>query len=120
MIEKRSEELHYDVDVRSYLLKFPSMATRMGLTYDDTYLKYYNHICPRCKNEMKVTRGIVDGAGMVGFGVLTTLGYLCSYVMCKKCARDVQKETNFTQKRKAQEVEEFIGDLIPHLSVKSK
>ncbi|MFT8225070.1 hypothetical protein, partial [Streptococcus agalactiae] len=108
------------IEVRPYVLKFPDMASGMGLIYEDTYLKYYNHICPRCKKEMKVNRDIVQGVGMVCFGVLSTLGYFCPYVVCKRCVKDLQKETSFTQKRKAQEVEEFIGDLIPHLSVKNK
>ena len=66
---------------------------------------------------MKVYQGEVKNVGSLGLGILTSVGKLVPYVMCKKCSKQLEREPEFIGRQKAIEVEEYIASVIPSLGL---
>lgn len=115
-----NEPLKYDVRTRNMINTFPALAADLKLTYDETFLRYHNHVCPNCKEPMKVRDGEVKSVGTVSLFTLIDLGYAIPYVLCKTCKKQVENLPRFIWEREAVKIEDYILEKVPQFGEKKE
>lgn len=77
--------------------------------YENQYLHKHNHTCPLCKKTIKTNfNKILTGAGLVGFIQLKQEKAAISYTLCKKCSKNIARETNARKKESELEIASHI------------
>jgi hypothetical protein len=105
-------KLQYELKIMEIVKNLPKMAKKMNLKYENSYMEYYNDVCPRCKKIMNTNDEFIHNIGFVGVGIFTDIGKFCPYVICRSCSADLRDQTIYIRNNESQKIQRHIEDTI--------